>query len=489
MSRTKITKKIIALYIRVSTDEQAQKGNSLIEQEERLRAYCQAMEIQGEIKVYRDDGYSAGSMRRPSLTEMMKDIRAGKVQMVAITKIDRLCRNLKDLLDLVDEFDQMNCGFASASERFDTSTAAGRMVLQILGAFAEFERARNSERVKDNMMSIVKNTDKAVSRPCFGYDVIDKKYAINEEEAEIVRKMVDWMIQGEGAHRVMRRLNRMGIKTKDGNSFTQRAVGKLMKRETITGTFVYNRGYYKNGKYIIRPKEEWVIHENHHPAIIDMETFDRLQLTIDARKTSGKQADNERWLLTGLVRCTHCGALMYGRHKKKPSGREYFHYVCSSYMRKHECFHHFIDRDMLENAVIDYLKKAEYLQNINDRVQESVDKDDPDLNLDLLYDRLNKLDIKMQRQIELFEDADITKEDFRRARDRIDGERQEITKLIAIAEGKELAAAEEKFIKLANDLKDDINSDNREKKKNALRLLIKSVEVTNASSIHIQILL
>lgn len=222
--------KKIALYIRVSTDEQALKGNSLNEQEERLRAYCHAMELEGEIETFIDDGYSAGSMKRPALTRMLKMAREKKLSMVVITKIDRLCRNLKDLLLLVDELDEIQCGFASAGERFDTSTAAGRMVLQILGAFAEFERGRNRERVRENMLSIVTNTDKAVSRPCFGYNVVDSKYVINQEEAEVVRKMVEWMLQGEGAHRVMRRLNDMGVKTKDGKSFTQLSVGKLMRR-------------------------------------------------------------------------------------------------------------------------------------------------------------------------------------------------------------------------------------------------------------------
>jgi site-specific DNA recombinase len=477
--------KRIALYIRVSTDEQALKGNSLNEQEERLRAYCHAMELDGQIETFIDDGYSAGSMKRPALTRMLNMARNKELSMVVITKIDRLCRNLKDLLTLVDELDEIQCGFASAGERFDTSTAAGRMVLQILGAFAEFERGRNRERVRENMLSIVTNTDKAVSRPCFGYNVVDSKYVINQEEAEIVRKMVNWMLQGEGAHKVMRRVNDMGVKTKDGKSFTQLSVGKLMRRETIAGMFVYNRGYTLRGKSLIRPKEEWIVIEDHHEPIIDKETFKRLQIAITARKTSGKQADNERWLLTGLVQCTHCGRPMFGRYRKKPSGREYFHYVCSSYMKRAECFHHFIDRDLLENTVFDYLMDA---KNYSGRSEEISTKDaQSEVDTSQLKAGLKKLDIKMQRQIELFEDADITKEDFRKARDRIQSERVVIEERLNEAEKATRTALENEFIKRVGSMKNELKSKDRGEQKNALRQLVIAVEVTNATLINVDV--
>lgn len=170
--------------------------------------------------------------------------------------------------------------------------------------------------------------------------------------------MTDWMLHGEGAHKVMKRLNDMGIRTKDGNTFTSDAVRKLMRRETIAGMFVYNRRYVHKGKELIRPEEEWIVAENHHEPIIDKETFERLQMANKARSTGHKDADNERWLLSGLVYCTHCGSKMVGRYKKKPSGREYFHYVCSNYLKKAACFHHYIERNTLEDYVIQNLLNA-----------------------------------------------------------------------------------------------------------------------------------
>lgn len=174
----------VALYARVSTDEQATKGNSLFEQEERLRAYCKAR-AWGEMELFIDDGYSAKDMKRPKLQEMLERVKQKEFKMIVTTKIDRLCRNQLDLLTIVDELELFQCGYVSATESFDTSTAAGRMVLQILGSFAEFERQRIRERVRDNMQSSAKNSEKAISRPCFGYDIVDGRYAINEREAEI----------------------------------------------------------------------------------------------------------------------------------------------------------------------------------------------------------------------------------------------------------------------------------------------------------------
>ncbi|ODB65176.1 recombinase family protein [Paenibacillus polymyxa] len=478
--------KKIALYIRVSTDEQALKGNSLSEQEQRLRAYCHAMDWSGTIEVFNDDGYSAGNLKRPALTRMLRQVRKKEIGMVIITKIDRLCRNLKELLMLVDEFDELQCGFASASERFDTSNATGRMALHILGAFAEFERGRNSERVRENMISLVTNTDKAISRPCFGYDIVDGKLVINKNEAEIVKKMAEWMIEGEGAHKVMMRLKDMGIKTKDGNQFSQGSVRRLMHRETLTGTMIYNRTYALRGKILTRPPEEWIIIDNHHEAILDKDTFQQLQMAITSRRRAGAQADNERWLLSGLLRCAHCGGLMIGRYRRKNSGREYYNYVCNTYSKKGECYHHYIRRDEIENTVLGNLKEIGQ-QITGDFGEVPVTEAENQVDTSKLHEKLKKLDVKMQKQIELFEDDDISREDYRIARDRINREREEIEEQISIAETGSRASLEKDFLKRVDSLKPNLNSNNRGEIKNALRQLIKIVDITNGSDVNIQV--
>ena len=145
----------IAIYIRVSTEDQAREGYSLEVQREYLEAFAKrdGLEV---YKVYCDDGVSAYSTRRPALQELLADARAKQFELVIAYKLDRFSRNLKDLLNLVDELSTYGVAFKSATEPFDTSTSAGRLMFQQLGSFAEFERNRIAERVVPGMMRSAK---------------------------------------------------------------------------------------------------------------------------------------------------------------------------------------------------------------------------------------------------------------------------------------------------------------------------------------------
>lgn len=337
----------IAAYIRVSTDEQADNGNSLSEQQERLSAYCKAMGW-SQPTFYIDDGYSAKNLNRPAIQRLLKDVQQRKIDVILTAKLDRFCRNLLDLLQTVDMLDEFKCNFVSASESFDTSTAVGRMVLQLLGVFAEFERERISERVKDNMLSIAKHTNKAITQPCYGYDIVDGQYVINEQEAEYVRLMFDLAEQGHGHRMIAKILNERGAKTKRGKMWDQVNVKRLMQTETIAGIMVYNKRDSRNGKVVERDKSEWIIKENNHPAIIPPERFERVQEIFRSRSRARKHADNETYLLTGLVKCKHCGKNMKGstsRHKTKYNEYTYYRYICSSYVLGYGCKHHAVHRD------------------------------------------------------------------------------------------------------------------------------------------------
>ena len=138
----------IVAYCRVSHAEQAENGLSLDVQQSRLRAYAEATG-RSLGSVYVDAGVSAGSMRRPELRKLLDDAKAGRVEAVLVTKLDRLSRNLADLLEMVRLFDRHRVALISTSETIDTGGAAGRMMLQLLGVFAEFERGRTSERIRD----------------------------------------------------------------------------------------------------------------------------------------------------------------------------------------------------------------------------------------------------------------------------------------------------------------------------------------------------
>ena len=135
-----------SIYIRVSTEDQAKEGYSLEVQREYLESFAKREKYE-IFKVYCDDGISAYSTRREALQQLLKDAKNKKFDFVLVYKIDRFSRNLKDLLNLVDELSSYGIGFKSATEPFDTTTSAGKLMFQQLGSFAEFERNRIAERV------------------------------------------------------------------------------------------------------------------------------------------------------------------------------------------------------------------------------------------------------------------------------------------------------------------------------------------------------
>lgn len=473
------------IYIRVSTDEQADKGNSLSEQKERLSAYCTAMGW-ANPKFIIDDGYSAKNLNRPGIKQLIDRIEHNEVDIVLTSKLDRLCRNLLDLLQLVELFSVHNCSFVSSSESFDTSTAVGRMTLQLLGTFAEFERERISERVKDNMLSLAKNTDKALTFACYGYDLVDGKYVINELEAQNVRTMFVLAEEGRGHRAIAKHLNDQGAVTKRGKMWDQVNVKRLMNTETIAGVMVYNKRQIKNGKTTYRDKEDWIIKENNHPAIIPMERYEKVQQIMQSRSRANKHADSETYLLTGLVKCKHCGKGMKGsttRYKTKYNDYTYFRYICSSYALGYGCKHHVVQRDQMEQIIIEQIEdlsraSVKELKKLNVAAPPTVTEEIKEIE-----SQLARVEKRMQKQIEAYENDLISTVDLKTARQRVEKERLELRERIEKLESKK--ADSESLKSKAENLLGDITGLDRLKSKAALRQLIDRIEIENSELISI----
>jgi site-specific DNA recombinase len=148
----------VSIYIRVSTEDQAKEGYSLEVQREYLQSFAKREKLE-IFKVYQDDGASGYTKDRPALKELLKDAKEKKFDLVLVYKIDRFSRNLKDMLNLVDDLSKNGVGFKSATEPFDTTTSAGKLMFQQLGSFAEFERNRIAERVSPGMIKSVQQGD------------------------------------------------------------------------------------------------------------------------------------------------------------------------------------------------------------------------------------------------------------------------------------------------------------------------------------------
>lgn len=467
-----------AAYIRVSTDEQANEGNSLTEQKERLAAYCRAM-AWTEPTFFIDDGYSAKDTNRPELQKLMKHVEKKQVTKIMVTKLDRLSRRLLDLLTMIEMFRKNEVSFVSVSEQFDTDTPSGRLSLQVLGAVAEFERERIRERVMDNMISLAKNSDKVLTLPCYGYEIEDGRYKINEQEAEHIRFMFELAEQGHGYRMIAKRLNEIGTTTKRKKPWDQVNVKRLMHTETLAGIMIYNKRQTVNGRVTMREKTDWIIKENNHQAIIPIEKFQMVQNILQSRSRAHKHAQNESYLLTGLVKCKYCGKNMRGnttRHKRENNHYTYYRYICSSYVLGYGCKHHAVHRDDLENAVIKFVDKIASTSDADLKLKVvhsyTVDDEVKEINA-----QLTKISRRMIKQIQAYNDDLISSEDLKAATELAEVERKKLKDKLFKLENQ--VGDAQTVRQTAARLIDDIKGVDRIKAKNALRMLIENIEVEN----------
>ncbi|MEK5160727.1 recombinase family protein [Paenibacillus sp. FSL R5-0527] len=476
-------------YPRVSTDEQAERGNSLSEQMERMTAYCKAMGWDEPI-FFIDDGYSAKDLNRPELTRMLDRVKKDKQGgIILTTKLDRLSRKLFDILSLNEFFNKHGFNYVSATEGFDTSTPAGRLVLQMLGMVAEFERERNSERVRDNMTSIARNTTKVISRPCFGYDIINGEYVINIDESTEIIKAANELLSGTPLRQIIKRWNFVdNIKTKEGNEWHEKTFRELFQRETLIGDFVYNKTYKDGSRIITRPENEWIYIENHHSAILDEETFKKLGQLFQARRRLGRHTTDDRYLLSGLVVCGHCKSKMNGKmsrsySKKLNQENIHYKYLCDGYLKRAKCFHHYISRDGIEAAILNRIKKMAEASPGTLNLVLSKPKSQS-INEDEIKAKLARLDKNMQKQIDAFNDDLITAHDLKAATQKVERQRAELHKLLEASSSEKLEdEAETKLIRRAKASIKDLLSGDRLKTKEIIREMVYEIEVMNGSDI------
>lgn len=329
-----------ALYIRVSTEEQAEEGQSAQAQVETLKQYCSAYGIQ-VYEVYQDLGFSGKRLSdRLGLAKLLEDCSLGRFNLVLVWKISRLSRNLKDLLYLIDCFEANNVHFTSCSERFDTSTPVGRMTLQLLGSVAEFERNTIVENVKLGLTEFARKGGKSTT--VLGYDNIDKSLVINETEARIVNLIFNLYTQGDmSCSAIANYLNDLCCRTKRGCSFRGSSIAYIL----------HNPVYIGINRHRINKEDSYSV-QGQHPAIIDTSLWKKAQEVSPLRQK--KTVNTHKPNLTNLqVNCTKCRKRMKifyteARHKK------YIYYRCS-------CCSNYVNVSKLQEAV--YRTVAEALED------------------------------------------------------------------------------------------------------------------------------
>ncbi|MBF0325495.1 MAG: recombinase family protein [Alphaproteobacteria bacterium] len=317
-----------AIYTRKSSEEGLEmEFNSLDAQRESCEAYIASQKAEGWVPVpdrYDDGGFSGGNLDRPALKRLLADIESGLIDVVVVYKIDRLSRSLMDFSKLVEVFDRNAVTFVSVTQSFNTTTSMGRLTLNILLSFAQFEREVIGERIRDKFAASRKKGMWMGGVPPLGYDVVARKLVVNQPEADLVRHIFDRFLKVGSATLLVKELNAAGHRTK---SWTPQG-GQFREGAPFTKNFVYK--LLENRVYLGEAVHKGIAHPGEHPPIVDRATWDKVQAvkTDNApRKRAAAARATTPAPLKGLVVCAHCGRAMTPTHTRK-KGRLYRYYTC-----------------------------------------------------------------------------------------------------------------------------------------------------------------
>ena len=313
-----------AIYCRKSVEKGLDmEFNSLDAQREAGEAYVASQKANGWVCLperYDDGGISGATLNRPGLQKLLADCEAGKVDVIVVYKIDRLSRSLCDFADLSRLFEKWNVAFVSVTQEINTHTSAGRMMLNILMTFAQFEREMIATRIKDKMAATRKKGKWVGGQVPYGYRVENKKLLVEPEKAAVVQRIFRRYLEIQSSNQIAHELNADGIKTVTNKEWDKPRVYNLLTNHTYVGDVFYEGEVY--------PGEQ--------EAIIDRETWDMVQAFLhenDPIRDPAARFKESNAALSGLIRCGHCGRAMLASRSTR-RGRIYHYYRCSGTIKQ-----------------------------------------------------------------------------------------------------------------------------------------------------------
>lgn len=396
----------VALYVRVSSQEQADEGYSIGEQTERLKKYAEAMGWT-VYKIYVDPGYSGGNMDRPGLNEMIKDIKKGEIDTVVVYKLDRLSRSQFDTLYLIEKvFLANNTDFVSMTENFNTNSPLGRAMIGFLAVFAQLEKDKINERTLMGKEARAKEGKwgGGSSEPIgYDYNPADDMLYINEYEKMQILEAVELFLKGTPLRTISNIFDKKGY-TYRGKS------GRVSKWDPQRLKYVFRNKIYLG---YIKHRDEW--YKGEHTPILTQETFDALGKLLDLRSEMyakhTKKCAGQTTYLGGFLYCKQCGA----RYAKQ-SGRKWkdneppIYYACYSRNKKvpkmikdPNCRNKYWRMTELDNIVLDEIKKLamdpEYMHEIR---RDKNEKSNEPNKIDIIKAEIAQLDEQISRFMDLY---------------------------------------------------------------------------------------
>src|SRR5487761_1489204 len=271
-----------AIYTRKSSEEGLEQDfNSLHAQREACEAYIRSQQGEGWKLIeaaYDDGGLSGGTMERPALRRLLEDIAQGRVDTVVVYKVDRLTRSLMDFAKIVELFDRTGASFVAVTQQFNTTTSMGRLTLNILLSFAQFEREVTGERIRDKIAASKQRGMWMGGNPPLGYDVRDRKLVVNEPEAALVRDIFARYAEHGSAEQLVRELPIEGHTTKSWvTQGGRQRVGRVIDQQ-------YLFSMLRHRIYLGEISNHGKSYPGQHQAIITRELWDAAHVIIDQRK-------------------------------------------------------------------------------------------------------------------------------------------------------------------------------------------------------------
>lgn len=348
-----------AIYTRKSTEEGLeQEFNSLDAQREAGEACIASQKSEGWVCLpdrYDDGGYTGGNMERPALKRLMADIDDGRVDCVVVYKVDRMSRSLLDFTRIMETLENRGVSFVSVTQQFNTTSSMGRLTLNILLSFAQFEREIISERTRDKIAAARRKGKWSGGWPILGFDVDPKggRLLVNEAEAAHVRAIYEIYLDRESLIATIKDLDARGWTNKQwtnkkgresgGSPFNKHSLYSLLTNVLYTGHLTY--------------KDE--IHDGEQPAIVDEETFRRVRQMLKRNGVAGGAHVRNQFgaILKGLINCVPCNCAMVPTHTTKQD-RRYRYYVCAKAQKRgwHNCPSKSIPAGEIEKFVVDQVR-------------------------------------------------------------------------------------------------------------------------------------
>lgn len=415
----------IGAYVRVSTEEQAQvMDGSLESQQHRLKSFIDLKTLQegswGKIiETYIDDGYSAKDTRRPAYQRMMRDIRSGKINLILVTDLSRLSRNIADFCELLRDLDSHKAKFLSVKEQFDTSTPVGEMMIYNMINLAQFERKQTSERVSMNFHSRAMRGLKNGGNPLLGYDkdpTNPGKLIVNEVEAAAVRIIFDKYLELGSLQSVAKFLNGTTIRPKmaEGRKnrhavagrWTLGSVRSVLTNLTYAGLREVNKARQNEDQEFLKPWQKYQVVKASWPPLVVETVFNSVQKLLEENKQKERARYSEShhnfYLLSGVLKCGDCGRALIGQasHGRSAIHRYYGHKQVAGEILK--CKIKRFRADEIESAVEKHLSeillRSGHLDQIEASIKSSLGEESKDLYK--IRDQANQDLVQIEKDLE-----------------------------------------------------------------------------------------